>query len=240
MKETLYPSIDRDLDGDATETHPAYAQISASRVSGGMILYGSEFHHQHFITVSICKSELRRSHARDRAHTREEYIEVAMSEAQWASFISTMNMGSGTQCTLNHLQGKMVPAIHGVPDRKKQFNEDILDRLKIAEDALVELQEALIDSKLSGKSREKMISLVGTAITNIKHNLQFVADQFGEHMEHVRSSAKAEISAFFQNIITKHGLKKLTSPVNIGDDDGKRNGAGSDVGEGAAEKSSPG
>lgn len=46
-------------------THPAFAQIGASRVSGSVNLYGSEFNHQHFITISIHRSELNRSLSRD-------------------------------------------------------------------------------------------------------------------------------------------------------------------------------
>jgi hypothetical protein len=86
---------------DSVEKHPAYAQIGASRVSGGTYLYGSNFAHQHYVTISITKSELNRSLSRDWASGGEEYIEVALSEAQWASFVSTLNSGTGIQCTLN-------------------------------------------------------------------------------------------------------------------------------------------
>lgn len=38
----------------AQETrHPAYGQISASRVSGERVLYGSDFRHRNFVQIRI-------------------------------------------------------------------------------------------------------------------------------------------------------------------------------------------
>lgn len=70
-------------DDEETTTHPAYAMIGASRVQGGSYLYGSEFHHQHFVTVSIRRAETHRSLSRDWFSGGEELIEVAMSEAHY-------------------------------------------------------------------------------------------------------------------------------------------------------------
>jgi len=43
--------------GGYTERHPAYAQISAARVSGTAYLYGSDFVHHHYVTLKIARSE---------------------------------------------------------------------------------------------------------------------------------------------------------------------------------------
>jgi len=85
---------------EAVEQHPAYAQIGANRVSGGAYLYGSDFKHQHYITIQIHDSELHRQLSGDRAHSKRRLIEIAMSEAQWATFVSSLNQGGGVQCTL--------------------------------------------------------------------------------------------------------------------------------------------
>lgn len=68
--------------GGHTVRHPAFASIRASRVSGGANLYDSDFQHQHYVTVSIMRSELHRTLSNDWHHGREELIEVAMSESQ--------------------------------------------------------------------------------------------------------------------------------------------------------------
>lgn len=94
-------------------THPAFAQISASRVSGGTYLYGSDFQHHNYVTISIKLSEShqRKGSGRDWAFGREEILEVALSEAQWATFVSTMNVGDGVQCTLSRKNGSFVPGL---------------------------------------------------------------------------------------------------------------------------------
>ena len=117
---------------DATRTtHPAFAQITASRVSGHSILYGSDFDHNHYVTISISRSELCRNLSNDWYHSREELIEVALSEAQWATFVSSMNQGSGVACTLQHFNGKMIPQLPETVNRKAQFNGDLKETLSI-------------------------------------------------------------------------------------------------------------
>ena len=56
---TVTPPTDGTYD-DSVETHPAYAQIGVHRVSGRTRLYGSDFEHQHWMTVTVRRSELRR------------------------------------------------------------------------------------------------------------------------------------------------------------------------------------
>jgi hypothetical protein len=84
-------------------THPSWAMIGASRVShsaGGSALFDSDIRHQHTVTVSISTASRRRDLNRDWLHAEREFVEVEMSEAQWASFVSSMNAGSGVPCTI--------------------------------------------------------------------------------------------------------------------------------------------
>lgn len=62
--------------------HPAFGQISVSRVAGHRHLYGSDFAHQHYVTLTIRGSEMHRSLARDWPYAREHLVEVSLSEAQ--------------------------------------------------------------------------------------------------------------------------------------------------------------
>src|SRR3546814_2680674 len=51
-----------------TTTHPAFAQISASRVTGLANLYGSDFAHQSYVRIRVNPSEMHRSLANDWPH----------------------------------------------------------------------------------------------------------------------------------------------------------------------------
>ena len=62
---------------------------------GSTNLYDSDFRHNHYMTITIRASELHRDLNRDWHFGRNELIEVALTESQWATFVSAPNMGSG-------------------------------------------------------------------------------------------------------------------------------------------------
>jgi hypothetical protein len=49
IEEPVVTKGDRD---ETVTTHPAYAQIGVSRVTGQASLYGSDFKHHNFMTIS--------------------------------------------------------------------------------------------------------------------------------------------------------------------------------------------
>ena len=213
------PTIE-DAKGPTSETverHPAYAQIGASRVSGHTNLYGSDFDHQHYVTISIHKSELHRGLSRDWHFAREEYIEVSLSEAQWATFVSSMNVGSGVPCTLNHHGGKGVPQIPSAPKRQHQFRTEVDARLQAAMAELKALREGIENTKLSGAAKKELLNHLSFAERDFSANIAFVASQFGEHIEQVTEHAKIEVNAYVQSTIVRAGLTALqaTPPISL-------------------------
>jgi hypothetical protein len=197
---------------EATYTHPSYAQISASHVSGGSYLYGSDFKHHHYVTIRIKRSELNRHLSNDWPHAREELIEVALSESQWATFVSSMNRGEGVQCTLQHFQGKMIPQIPSIEGKVAKFRAEGSEAADEAVRAIKEFEQEIRDSKLSQKQKDAWLSKLSFIEGRTTGNLRFVASQFGEHMENVVNKAKTEISAFAHNMIMRTGLSKLMGP----------------------------
>jgi hypothetical protein len=197
---------------DACYTHPAYAQISASNVSGGAYLYGSDFKHHNYVTIRIKRSEMNRSLSNDWPFAREELIEVAVSESQWATFVSSMNRGEGVQCTLQHLQGKVIPQIPAIEGKVAMFRAEGSEAADEAVRAIREMSQEIRDSKLSQKQKDQWLSKLSLIEGRTTGNLKFVASQFGEHMEAVVQKAKTEISAFAHNMIVRTGLSKLMGP----------------------------
>jgi hypothetical protein len=178
--------------GAYTERHPAYAQISAARVSGTAYLYGSDFVHHHYVTLKIARSErLRALH--DWYHAREDYIEVALSEAQWATFVSSLNVGEGAPCTLAYLQDHYPPTIPAPAPKHAQFKDDLLARYTVALGRLSALR-AQIESGKGGKVQA--LRDLDKAIQEIQANAPYVAQAFGEHLEQEVEKAKTEIHAY--------------------------------------------
>jgi hypothetical protein len=190
-------------------THPAYAQIGVSRVQGSTVLYGSELNHGHYLTISIRRSEQHRSLSTDSHYAKEEIIEVALSEAQWATFVSTPNSGFGVACTIGRLNNKPVPQLP--PPKKTQserFEKDLEATLgKILEQLgafTAELDGALTKTKVAELRKRAEILR-----SHLQGNTAYVGEQFVEHMENVVETAKIEVNAYATATIQRAGLAAL-------------------------------
>lgn len=189
-------------------THPAFAQIGARRVSGSTNLYGSEFNHQHYITISIQRSELNRSLSRDWPFAREELIEVALSESQWATFVSTLNHGSGVQCTLSRVQGQMVPGIPRQKPQSERFAEEIKQAVADVRNDIQKLAEGL-DGPLAKTKVAELKKQLERIAGRVEGHTKFVADQFDEHMEETTENAKIEVNAYITSAVQRAGLDAI-------------------------------
>lgn len=200
----LRPTVKKgDRHTDSIEQHPAFGQIAASRVSGRHRLYGSDFTHNHFMTITIRGSELHRSLSRDWYAPGPEFIEVALTESQWAEFLSTPNSGSGTPCTIEFVRGTgAIPLIDSQSERIKQFSEETKRHVQSSLGHLDELLKKLDDTKIGKAAKDELIMAAKLARQDIESNLPFVAKSFDEHMETQTQRAKTEIHAYVGHATT--------------------------------------
>ena len=193
------------------ETHPAYGQISVSRVSGGAFLYGSDFEHQHYVTLSISESKLNRSLSRDWPFSGKEIIQVAMTEAQWATFVSSFNQGGGVQCTLQRREG--VGMVPGIPEPKRadKYREEFAEDMQSIVDDLKKLMADLEagTTGLSKKKAEELMASTRRALRTAESSAPFVNEQFEEHMETVIERSKVEVEGYLNARIQRLGLQAL-------------------------------
>lgn len=189
--------------------HPAYGQLSASRVEGGRVLYGSDFQHQRYIRIRISPSRLERNLANDWLHAGRPVIEVDVSEAQWATFVSSMNVGQGVPCTIAALQGETVPGIPDPVDRSAQFAGEVRSKLERADKVLRELEEHIQACGVPKSKQADLLNAVRAARNDVGSNVKFVAEQFDEHMERTVEAAKVEVNAYATNLVMRTGLQAL-------------------------------
>lgn len=201
--------------------HPAYGQIGVSRVSGSTMLYGSDFQHQHYITLRIWRSELHRNLSNDHPFAREELIEVAMSEAQWATMVSSLNVGRGVPCTIEHIDRKMVPGLPKPADKRDDFKKEALQDCQDGLDRLDKLVAMIDGLKLSQKAKEELIKQAQHAAQSFTSSIPFVMGQFAEHMETTTEKAKIEINAYATHLLLETGMEALkgNSPLQLEDDE---------------------
>jgi len=193
------------------QRHPAFAQIGVSRTSGGHTpLYGSDFNHNAYMVIRIAHSELQRGLSHDWPGERRTFVEVALSEAQWATFVSSPNMGNGVQCTLQSLQGEMMPGLPDPSSRAEQFAGEARDRLDRATQRMDEVLAQIDALGLPKGKAETLKSEIRMARQDLASNLPFVAKSFEEHTERVTESAKAEIHGYMTGVMMRAGVSALS------------------------------
>jgi hypothetical protein len=224
MREKQHPvrTETRENISDYRETHPAYGQISASRVqhSGGEFLYGSNFKHRDYLVIRISSSELSRNLHRDHYFPREVLVEVAVSEAQWATFISTLNSGTGTPCTIQRREHGDIPGIAATSDTRAEFKADMARNFEEARGLLAKLSALTSEARVPAKVRDEARSLIIQIGNAIGSNLDFTTKTFGEHVETIVERAKVEIEAHVENRLRNVGLAAANTPLEL--TEGKR------------------
>lgn len=200
--------------GETKTTHPSFAQVYVGRVSGHQNLYGSDFTHNGYITLTIQGSELRRSLSRDWHFASKPIIEIALSEAQWASLVSSFNIGSGVPCTLQYTrEDGLIPRLPAPKSRVDQFAGEMKEDF---EEALASLDELLkaIDEGTTGMSKKKADTVreyVTTARAKLTGSAPFVAEQFGEHMENEMGRARTEIHGYATSLFVRAGIERIAN-----------------------------
>jgi hypothetical protein len=218
-KGTVQQPVESDNHGHGKRfDHPAFGQIGAYRQQGGAeALYGSDFIHHSVVMLQIKRSSLARDLSHDWHHGEEELIQVYLSESQWATFVSSMNMGDGVPCTLHRVGGEVMPGIE-LAQRTDQFKSEVEEHVV---EAIREIDEVLSNLPQKGAQAGKLRH----ARMQLQENLPFIAKSFGQHMERTVEKAKTEIHGYMNSTMQRLGLAnagnkplELNAPKSEGDD----------------------
>lgn len=213
MRHEQTPDVEEITDGPRRGgkiyRHPAYGQIAVYRSHGGNIaLYGSDFRHNSTISIEIGESEFTRDLSRDWPHRTREIVQLTMSEAQWATFVSSLNSGEGVQCTLGHVMGEMKPAItyrDAAADHRPEIGETI-------QDGLNQIAEARRAVEASGLSKAKMATILAPlnkAEQELTSNAAFVVESHSKAMEERVEKAKVEVNAYVTGAVMRAGIAAI-------------------------------
>jgi ElaB/YqjD/DUF883 family membrane-anchored ribosome-binding protein len=221
------PTISQDYighhEGDTVETHPSYAQLSFSRVncskSDNNTLYGSAIRHQSIITMRIAPSKKHVSNYSESYFAENHpYIEIQMSQAQFAEAITTLNVGSGVPVTLKSMMGKWYPDCQELTVQERT-QQNLNKQLKQFANKLKEYKartEEILTKKGTITASEKM-ELKGTLsgfLTDIQSNLPFLNECMQEALDKNVSAAKSDVESFLMHSITMLGIDALQNSNN--------------------------
>lgn len=206
----------KDKYGD--DTHPAFGAIHASRTSwsgGGAVLFDSDIRHQHTVVVTLSRMTRKRDLSHDWLHPTRELFEVEMSEAQWASFVSSMNSGGGVPCTIRSTENEHnVPGLPYAP----RLAHSMAEARGAADAAFARIQSAMaavdaLDSKAPAKERRAAMDELRNAIRHSTSGVDFASQSLVEHTENVVQRARADIEAMVTSHAARLGLTAAQTPT---------------------------
>lgn len=182
------------------ETHPAYGMIQACRITGGMgQLHGSAFETGGCVRIRVSTGHVDRSLSNYWHRSDAELVEVDLSEAQWGTFTSSLNVGDGHPCTLRRVLGVDLPRVVGRRHEREVVEEEFR-KMTAAVVEKVDAQRALAEKALAHKSvpkavRESVLATFEAFRRYLTDSLPFVVDQFGEAAERTTQEAMSELAA---------------------------------------------
>lgn len=202
MREIVEPTVDERGD----ETHPAWILVGANRVSGtpGAVLFDSDIQHRHYIVVTVARASRRRDLNHDFKFGRKQIFSFAMSEAQWASFVSSMGVGGGVPATLEFDASADHPIVPGMPySPRLQVSMDEVHGA--AEKAEAKVKEAF--ERYKAKRSAANLRDLEIAIGHMTPNVDYVTKTLIEHAENVVTRARADIEAHVLAKATQLGIE---------------------------------
>lgn len=201
-------------DEENITTHPSFAQIKAARVhsSKPVAMYGSAIRHGHYIILEISESEEHRQLNRYWHHDRKQIIQVRMSETQFAQFVTSLNIGGGTTCTIERRDGKGVeepPYVDRTQLVKTEFEKHAKLVAKTLANAEARMAELLKPGAKVTKAELTLLKEdIERAAREIGSNMPYMSDSFEEAMAETVGEAKGTIEAFMMDAAAKAGLSQ--------------------------------
>lgn len=210
------PTTEPDSYGGTKHTHPAFGVIAAHRVSGNAALFGSDVGHSGFVKIEVSQATMTRDGYSERIHgSARDIVEVWLSEAQWVAFVSRMNVGSGTPCTIRHYGTKdsMVccPELPD-PELAAERMDGRITELEAGRLATIRAQSAVIDelcAALPAKKRDAILSAVSRMTQHLEANHEFAAKTLREYKETLVTESKVEIDAMITSAVQSLGLESV-------------------------------
>ena len=185
--------------------HPSFANLYIGRCqcSGRTALFGSSIKHHDIITLRISPAYMDRELNHDRYYAESSpYIEIDMSQAQFAQAITSLNMGDGVPVTLRRINGEDIEPCPFVDKREQfsnEFREDMNEIARKLAETTKEVEELIQNKKTFSKAdKEKILSTLNRVTMQISSNYPYMYSMFNEQMGKTVTEAKAEIESHIQ------------------------------------------
>lgn len=213
------PAVTEDRVGQCSPhgvfSHPAYGTITmTTRTGGDGTLFGSDLGHNQRIAIQISTAKLHRDLHHDWIHSDKNLIELEMSHAQFARFITSNGNGSGTPVTITWLKDVgSIPAIKNIQSKYETNRQEIKDSARAAADGMAKsvakLGVMIESGKLSKKELRELWHAMKCQAENLPSNMAFAVESAEKALEQATSDAKIEIESYIQMTAQRLGLRHI-------------------------------
>lgn len=201
--------------------HPSFANlyIGRSQCSGQKALFGSSIKHHDTITLKIFPAFIDRGFNMDRYFPEARpYIEIEMSQSQFAQAITSLNMGAGVPVTLRRLNDQYIEPCPFV-DKREQFNNEFREDMNALSKKLTEATkhvEKLIEEKktFNKADKDQILSALKSVTSQLASHYPYMYSMFNEQMDKTVTEAKAEIESHLQARMEDMALKVAGQEMN--------------------------
>lgn len=199
--------------------HPSFGAIRLSRVQGGHYLFGSSVQHQNLVMLEVYEAEAVEDEftKETRTHNKKQIVQVLLSNAQFAEFISQWNMGEGVPCTLSRrpIDGFTLASFSAPPPERTTretfqalVDETVDEVTKDINDAMKEILE-IVEPRLTKKEKDRLRSVM-SKLENAGPNLKFARKVLHESLEKMLARGKVEMEAAGRSLLQRMGVGALT------------------------------
>ena len=196
--------------------HPSYANlyIGRSQCSGQQALFGSSIKHHDIITLRISPAYMDRDLNYDRYYAENHpYIEINMSQSQFAQAITSLNMGTGVPVTLRQINGEYIEPCPFVDKREQfsnEFREDMNELTKKIKETTKAVEDLIQNKRTFTKAdKEQILSTLHSVSQQLSSNYPYMFSMFNEQMDKTVTEAKAEIESHLQARMEDVALKAM-------------------------------
>lgn len=160
--------------------------------------------------LKIKRSELKRNLGRDWHHEAAQIVEVWLSEAQWATFVSSLNVGSGVTCTIDWVQHEGDMPELPYRNEAHAVDDDLMAIMLGSAAKIQETIQAISDEAgLSQKKKDAMLERLVRLRRDLDDSLPHLEKSFRRHMENTVEIAKTEVAAHTMNELVRMGLAQI-------------------------------
>lgn len=197
--------------------HPSYGLARFSRITGGnRSLFGSSIQSSNTITFTITRASHERDLGNDWYHSKNEIIEIEMSNNQFAELITSFNYGEGIPVTIrriNHDRFPHPPFMSKIDLHNNEFKKKMYNYAVDAEKMVAKTLELLKKPNVGKGDKEVIQKEVESLLNMLKSSIPFYQNQFVEATEKTLTEAKSEFEAWVESKIRSKGLEALGDEI---------------------------